>query len=87
ELISWLHEPGLKFVMDSAVNHTSDQVSLKVQAYVADSRRNEWFKSTISSKDSQTKDYDVWKKSKKFLKIKCRANITVTGTRTLARDS
>ncbi|KAK9240073.1 glycoside hydrolase superfamily [Lipomyces kononenkoae] len=50
ELISGLHQRGLKLVMDLVVNHTSDQ--------------HEWFKSAISSKDSPYRDYYIWRKPK-----------------------
>ncbi|KAK9484926.1 glycoside hydrolase superfamily [Lipomyces starkeyi] len=49
-LISGLHKRGLKFVMDLVVNHTSDQ--------------HPWFQSAISSKDSEYRDWYIWKKPK-----------------------
>ncbi|KAK9489496.1 glycoside hydrolase superfamily [Lipomyces doorenjongii] len=50
ELISGLHKRGLKFVMDLVVNHTSDQHS--------------WFQSAISSKESEYRNWYIWKKPK-----------------------
>ncbi|KAK9323672.1 glycoside hydrolase superfamily [Lipomyces orientalis] len=50
ELISGLHKRGLKFLMDLVVNHTSDQ--------------HEWFQSAISSKDSEYRDWYIWKEPK-----------------------
>ncbi|KAK9246547.1 glycoside hydrolase superfamily [Lipomyces tetrasporus] len=50
ELASGLHKRGLKFVMDLVVNHTSDQ--------------HAWFQSAISSKDSEYRDWYIWKKPK-----------------------
>lgn len=50
DLIDGLHSRNLKFVMDLVVNHTSDQ--------------HEWFKSAISSKSSQYRNWYIWKKPK-----------------------
>ncbi|KAK9311307.1 glycoside hydrolase superfamily [Lipomyces starkeyi] len=50
KLISGLHKRGLKFLMDLVVNHTSN--------------RHEWFQSAISSKDSEYRDWYIWRKPK-----------------------
>jgi glycosidase len=46
-LIKGCHDRGMKLLMDLVVNHTSDQ--------------HEWFKKSRSSKDSEFRDWYVWK--------------------------
>ncbi|KAG9524747.1 glycoside hydrolase family 13 protein, partial [Aureobasidium melanogenum] len=50
ELISGLHQRGLKFLMDLVVNHTSDQ--------------HEWFQKSRSSKDNAYRDWYIWRDPK-----------------------
>jgi glycosidase len=47
KLIKGCHDRGMKLLMDLVVNHTSDQ--------------HEWFKKSRSSKDSEFRDWYVWK--------------------------
>lgn len=47
KLIKGCHDRGMKLLMDLVVNHTSDQ--------------NEWFKKSRSSKDSEFRDWYVWR--------------------------
>lgn len=48
DLISGLHERGMKLIMDLVVNHTSDM--------------HKWFKESRSSKTSEKRDWYIWKK-------------------------
>ncbi|KAK9489550.1 glycoside hydrolase superfamily [Lipomyces doorenjongii] len=50
DLISGLHNRGLKLVMDLVVNHTSD--------------KHQWFQSAISSRNSPYRDWYIWKNPK-----------------------
>lgn len=47
ELVSKLHERGLKMVLDLVVNHTSDE--------------HQWFKESRKSKDNPFRDWYIWK--------------------------
>lgn len=47
KLIKGCHDRGMKLLMDLVVNHTSDQ--------------HEWFKKSRSSKDSEFRDWYVWR--------------------------
>lgn len=49
-LIKGCHDRGMKLLMDLVVNHTSDQ--------------HEWFKKSRSSKDSEYRNWYVWKPAK-----------------------
>jgi len=50
ELLSGLHQRGIKLVMDLVVNHSSDE--------------HHWFKEARKSKDNPYRDYYIWKKGK-----------------------
>ncbi|KAJ9643411.1 hypothetical protein H2199_004090 [Coniosporium tulheliwenetii] len=50
KLIEGLHNRGMKFVMDLVVNHTSDQ--------------HKWFQEAKKSKDSEFRDFYIWRKPK-----------------------
>ncbi|KAJ9665532.1 hypothetical protein H2201_004414 [Coniosporium apollinis] len=50
KLIEGLHSRGMKFVMDLVVNHTSDQ--------------HKWFQEAKKSKDSEFRDFYIWRKPK-----------------------
>ncbi|WP_017813519.1 glycoside hydrolase family 13 protein [Paenibacillus shenyangensis] len=47
QLLSKLHENGIKLIMDLVINHTSDE--------------HPWFQQAQSSKDSPYRDYYIWK--------------------------
>jgi len=48
ELLSKLHEAGIKLIMDLVVNHSSDE--------------HEWFVESRKSKESAYRDYYIWRK-------------------------
>lgn len=48
QVLSGLHQRGIKLVMDLVVNHTSDE--------------HEWFLQSRSSKDNPYRDYYIWRK-------------------------
>ncbi|PTY82981.1 alpha-glucosidase, partial [Heyndrickxia sporothermodurans] len=50
ELLSEMHQRGMKLMMDLVVNHTSDE--------------HEWFKQARSSKDNPYRDYYYWRPGK-----------------------
>ncbi|MDR1906574.1 MAG: alpha-glucosidase [Clostridiales bacterium] len=50
EMISGMHERGIKLIMDLVVNHSSDE--------------HEWFKESRKSKDNPYRDYYFWRKGK-----------------------
>jgi len=50
ELLSGLHQRGLKLIMDLVLNHSSDE--------------HPWFKESRKSKDNPYRDYYFWKKGK-----------------------
>lgn len=50
ELLSKMHERGLRLVMDLVVNHTSDE--------------NKWFVESRKSKNNEYRDYYIWRKGK-----------------------
>ena len=47
ELLSALHQRGIKLIMDLVVNHTSDE--------------HQWFINSKSSKDNKYRDYYIWR--------------------------
>jgi len=47
ELLSKVHEKGMKLIMDLVVNHTSDE--------------HVWFKESKKSKDNPFRDYYIWR--------------------------
>ena len=51
ELLSKLHEAGMKLIMDLVVNHTSDE--------------HEWFKEALKDPDSKYRDYYFFRKGTK----------------------
>lgn len=50
ELLSGLHDRGMRLIMDLVVNHTSDE--------------HEWFIESRSSKDNPKRDYYIWRDGK-----------------------
>lgn len=50
-LLKKAHSCGMKIIMDLVINHTSDE--------------HPWFKSALLEKDSNYKDYYIWRKSEK----------------------
>jgi oligo-1,6-glucosidase len=50
ELLTGMHERGIKLIMDLVVNHTSDE--------------HRWFKESRKSKDNPYRDYYFWRKGK-----------------------
>ena len=50
EMISGMHERGIKLVMDLVVNHTSDE--------------HAWFTESRKSKDNPYRDYYIWRKGR-----------------------
>jgi glycosidase len=49
-LLSLVHQKGMKLIMDLVVNHTSDEHS--------------WFQESRSSKDNSKRDYYIWRDPK-----------------------
>ena len=50
ELLTGLHQRGMKLIMDLVVNHTSDE--------------HQWFEKSKASKDNSHRDYYIWKPGK-----------------------
>ena len=50
EMISGMHERGIRLIMDLVVNHTSDE--------------HYWFKESRKSKDNPYRDYYIWRKGR-----------------------
>ncbi len=50
EMVSGMHERGIKLIMDLVVNHTSDE--------------HKWFIESRKSKDNPYRDYYIWRKGK-----------------------
>lgn len=50
EMLSSIHEKGMKLVMDLVVNHTSDE--------------HPWFQESKKSKENEYRDYYIWKEGK-----------------------
>ncbi len=67
-LITGLHERGMKLVMDLVVNHTSDQVMARLiirnSLSLTLPNQHTWFQDSRSSLRSSKRDWYIWRKPK-----------------------